>query len=65
VSDRSVLVRWSPPDQQNGILTGYSVAYRRRDMPREQPHLVANLTADVTSYRINNLTVSVRLRISC
>ncbi|KAF2352237.1 Immunoglobulin I-set [Trinorchestia longiramus] len=58
VSDRSVLMRWSAPEHQNGILTGYSVAYRQRDLPRQQPNLVANLTADVTSYRIHNLTAS-------
>ena len=55
ISDRSVLVKWEAPEHQNGILTGYTVQYKQRDDPSTMAN--ANLTADVTSYRINNLTV--------
>ena len=60
ISDRSVLVRWVAPDNQNGILTGYTVAYERNggEATTSGSGTTVNLTADVTSYRISNLTVS-------
>ena len=56
ISDRSVVVRWEPPLLQNGILTGYSVAYSVKGS--QQDRTVANVTADVTSYRVDDLSAS-------
>lgn len=60
ISDRSVTVNWSPPKQINGILKGYQVAYQVKD--KSETIKIRNLTADVTSIKINELRATTHYR---
>ncbi|XP_032779959.2 protein sidekick isoform X2 [Daphnia magna] len=53
ISDRSVRVSWSPPEKDNGKLTGYTVRWSVKDMPHTLK--VKNVTADITSLVVNSL----------
>ena len=57
ISDRSVRVLWSEPDQSNGVLKGYTLTYMVKDSPHTK--IVKNLTADVSTYTVTELTVSL------
>jgi protein sidekick len=55
ISDRSVRVSWSPPEKDNGKLTGYTVRWSVKDMPHTLK--VKNVTGDVSSLVVNSLQV--------
>lgn len=55
ISDRAVKVVWSPPKQNNGILTQYRLKYRIKDSPKTIREEL--LPANITSIKINNLEV--------
>lgn len=56
ISDRSVRVLWDEPEQSNGILKGYTLSYMVKDAPHTK--IVKNLTADVSTYTVTELSVS-------
>lgn len=55
ISDRSVRVSWSPPEKDNGKLTGYTVRWSVKDMPHTLK--VKNVTGDIASLVVNSLQV--------
>ena len=55
VSDRAVTVRWTPPKQANGVLTGYQLTYMVTDKP--DTLRTENLTADTLSLKVEHLQV--------
>lgn len=55
MSDRAVKVLWSPPKQANGVLTGYKIKYKIKDMPKTLKEEV--FPPNVTSVKIGNLQV--------
>ena len=57
ISDRSVTVLWLPPKNHNGILKGYTLEYMVKDSPLTR--VQQNLTSDVTSFFIDDLSVSI------
>ena len=57
ISDRSVRVSWSPPEKDNGKLTGYTVRWSVKDMPHTIK--VKNVTADLSSLVVNSLQVTL------
>lgn len=59
ISDRSVRVMWDEPEHSNGILNGYTLSYMVKDAPHTK--VVHNLTADVTTFKVTELTVSTFL----
>ncbi|KAK4323993.1 hypothetical protein Pmani_005348 [Petrolisthes manimaculis] len=56
ISDRSVRVMWDEPEHGNGILNGYTLSYMVKDAPHTK--VVHNLTADVTTFRVTELTAT-------
>ncbi|XP_047493701.1 protein sidekick-like isoform X3 [Penaeus chinensis] len=56
ISDRSVRVIWSEPEQSNGILKGYTLTYMVKDTPSTK--VVQNFTADVTTHLITDLSAT-------
>lgn len=62
ISDRSVRVLWSEPEQSNGILKGYTLTYMVKDTPSTK--VIQNFTADVTTHLITDLSVS-HLKFCC
>ena len=55
ISDRSVRVSWSAPEQENGVLLGYSVSWSVKDMPHTLK--VKNISADQTDLLVTSLQV--------
>ncbi|KZC09696.1 Protein sidekick [Dufourea novaeangliae] len=53
ISDRSLTVKWSPPQEINGILTCYQLKYMIKDGPESLR--AVNFTADVLSDKIEHL----------
>ena len=53
ISDRSLTVKWSPPQEVNGILTSYQLKYMIKDAPESLR--AVNFTADVLSAKIEHL----------
>ncbi|ROT77317.1 hypothetical protein C7M84_004018 [Penaeus vannamei] len=56
ISDRSVRVLWSEPEQSNGILKGYTLTYMVKDTPSTK--VIQNFTADVTTHLITDLSAT-------
>jgi protein sidekick len=52
VSDRELTLKWSEPNDKNGILTGYQVKYKVKDSNDVK---VANLTAQQTELHVTQL----------
>lgn len=59
ISDRSVTVHWDEPEKSNGILKGYTLSYMVKDSPHTKT--IKNLTADVSTYKVTELSVSTAL----
>ena len=55
VTDRSVTVLWAPPEQQNGVLTGYSLRWTVDGSP--ETLVERNVTAEVTRLQVDHLQV--------
>ncbi|XP_034188407.2 sidekick cell adhesion molecule isoform X3 [Osmia lignaria lignaria] len=53
ISDRALTVKWSPPQEINGILTLYQLKYMIKDVPDSLK--IENITADVLSAKIEHL----------
>ncbi|XP_076674857.1 sidekick cell adhesion molecule isoform X2 [Andrena cerasifolii] len=53
ISDRSLTVKWSPPQEVNGILTSYQLNYMIKDAPESLRTM--NFTADILSVKIEHL----------
>ncbi|XP_015515694.2 protein sidekick isoform X1 [Neodiprion lecontei] len=60
ISDREVTVRWNPPHETNGILTGYQLKYMIKDLPESLR--VENFTADVQSTKIQHLQATTHYK---
>lgn len=58
ISDRALTVKWSPPKETNGILTGYQLKYLIKDQPDSMK--VENFTADITMTKVEYLQVNGR-----
>ena len=55
VTDRSVTVLWSGPEDQNGELTGYTLRWMVQGQPSTR--LERNVTAEVTRLEVTDLQV--------
>ncbi|XP_029040610.1 protein sidekick isoform X3 [Osmia bicornis bicornis] len=53
ISDRALTVKWSPPQEINGILTLYQLKYMIKDVADSLK--IENITADVLSAKIEHL----------
>lgn len=60
ISDRSLTVKWSPPQEVNGILTSYQLKYMIKDAPESLR--AENFTADVLSAKIEHLQAMTHYR---
>ncbi|XP_048507644.1 protein sidekick isoform X3 [Athalia rosae] len=60
ISDRAVTVKWNPPSEANGILTGYQLRYMIKDSPESLR--VENFTADVQSTKIEHLQATTHYK---
>ena len=58
ISDRHVTVSWKAPERQNGILTGYTLSYGKKGSFDPNDKVTQNLTADVSSLDIEDLTAT-------
>lgn len=55
VTDRSLVVVWTPPTKTNGILTGYQLTYRKKNSSSEEAKNVKNLRANELTCKVENL----------
>lgn len=55
ISDRSVKVQWTAPEQTNGILRGYTLVYMMKDKPETTK--VFNFSSEIQSYNVEQLQV--------
>ena len=62
ITDRAVTVIWSPPNDTNGILTGYTLRYMKKD--DLDTRITRNYSTDILSVRIQHLTVSATIKLS-
>ncbi|XP_043206047.1 protein sidekick-like, partial [Amphibalanus amphitrite] len=53
VTDRSVTVLWTPPEERNGILTGYSLSWTVEGRPEETDQ--RNVSAEINRLEVNDL----------
>ncbi|CAL7947530.1 unnamed protein product [Xylocopa violacea] len=60
ISDRSLTVKWNPPQEVNGILTLYQLKYMIKDVPDSQR--VENFTSNVQSATIEHLQAMTHYR---
>ncbi|KAL0272261.1 UNVERIFIED_CONTAM: hypothetical protein PYX00_005306 [Menopon gallinae] len=60
ISDRSVKVQWTPPEQTNGILRGYTLMYMMKDKPETTK--VLNFTSEVHSYNVEQLQATTHYK---
>ena len=56
ILDTSLRVLWSPPRQINGILTGYTLSYMRKDQTITK--VTEELGPTVTNFTIRSLTAT-------
>ncbi|XP_076288638.1 sidekick cell adhesion molecule isoform X2 [Lasioglossum baleicum] len=60
ISDRALTVKWTPPQEINGILTCYQLKYMIKDLPDSLR--ADNYTADVLSAKIEHLQAMTHYR---
>ncbi|XP_011308943.1 protein sidekick isoform X2 [Fopius arisanus] len=60
ISDRALTVRWSPPGEVNGVLTGYKLTYQIKD--NVDSLRVLNFSADVLSSKVEHLQPTTHYR---
>lgn len=60
ISDRSLTVKWSPPQEVNGLLTLYQLKYMIKDVPDSLR--VENFTSDILSAKIEHLQAMTHYR---
>ncbi|XP_046680839.1 protein sidekick isoform X3 [Homalodisca vitripennis] len=60
ISDRAVKVVWSPPENANGVLTGYTLSYSVKDKPDTLK--TENFTADTLSVKVAQLQATTHYR---
>ncbi|KAK0160324.1 hypothetical protein PV328_007750 [Microctonus aethiopoides] len=53
ISDRALTVKWSPPAEKNGIITGYQLKYMIKDQPNSLQ--VLNFSSNKLSSRVEHL----------
>ncbi|XP_034937975.1 protein sidekick isoform X2 [Chelonus insularis] len=53
ISDRALTVKWQPPSEMNGVLTGYQLKYMIKDLPESLK--VLNYSADTLSSNVEHL----------
>uniref|UniRef100_A0A8B9LPJ5 protein-tyrosine-phosphatase n=1 Tax=Astyanax mexicanus TaxID=7994 RepID=A0A8B9LPJ5_ASTMX len=56
-SPNSLLITWSPPpaDENNGIVTGYSIRYAATERDKHQVQHITNIPPDCFRYRVEGL----------
>lgn len=65
-SSTSILVSWKPPpvENQNGIITAYSIKYIEIDGEDVKPHEILGISSDSTQYLLEQLEKWTEYRIS-
>ena len=55
VTHSTAKVVWAPPEEKNGIITGYKVAYREKAVPPSQAIVDSRLDSSKRDYSVLNL----------
>ncbi|XP_063311189.1 receptor-type tyrosine-protein phosphatase delta isoform X3 [Pelobates fuscus] len=65
-SSTSILVSWLPPpvENQNGIITGYTIKYMLLDGEDNKPHEIMGISSDINQYLLEHLEKWTQYQIS-